>query len=583
MRINILNNHVPDSIKLLLIIGLPGTGKSTLASNVSKANNMVHIEADDYFINKETGEYHFDKDKLQEAHHYCLEKAKTLLQNGNRVVVSNTFTTRKERSPYLELGYKYAIHTAIGNYSNTKDIPDDTLTKMSDRWEPYHDNEHKRTPIRIAADLRVNWPITVTWGQLPNSYKSSVFFDRHLNVIESFTRYCLNITDMNLRLKPRKQAHVSQIDSATGALKALAEFMRYKHLDWDQLNDAYLEEFREWEYERITNKSQSRDDLSRKRTVNKKLREIYNFFLWAQEEALLIDEHIGWEYDSNIRSKLPYYLKSKNVEVKNGRDESFLYPLCYKRIGSSSGKRDYIASDRDLELIKDNFKLGDDNYGSERNVLLTDLADAVGWRQGSIGSLTTDMFSDEVINSSEDEFVHVMPPAQKFGYTYEFEVPIALALRINRHIKTTRATHLNKKGIKPDDTPKSIWLSSKTGHALNSKTITDIFSKAFKDIGAPKGSGIHSIRRKFTNDELALEIETRRSQNLSTAPEDVMLPVARKLGHKSKLSQETYADATKSLTEESTERKLQMKILKLQSELMEKERELNILKKQNDN
>ncbi len=63
-------------------------------------------------------------------------------------------------------------------------------------------------------------------------------------------------------------------------------------------------------------------------------------------------------------------------------------------------------------------------------------------------------------------------------------------------------------------------------------------------------------------------------ENLSTAPEDVMYPVSKKLGHKNLLSQEAYSDASKSLTQESSERRL-----KLQSELMEKDRQLNIIKK----
>ena len=56
-----------------------------------------------------------------------------------------------------------------------------------------------------------------------------------------------------------------------------------------------------------------------------------------------------------------------------------------------------------------------------------------------------------------------------------------------------------------------------------------------------------------------------------------MLPVQRKLGHKSPLSQQVYADATQSLTRDTVERELRDKNLQLRAELAEKEREISIL------
>ena len=54
---------------LILLRGLPGAGKSTLAKMMSDS----HYEADMYFTNDE-GEYHFDPLKLKQAHQWCQDQ-----------------------------------------------------------------------------------------------------------------------------------------------------------------------------------------------------------------------------------------------------------------------------------------------------------------------------------------------------------------------------------------------------------------------------------------------------------------------------------------------------------------------------
>jgi adenylate kinase family enzyme len=60
-------------MKILYILrGLPGSGKSTLAKSLSNALTG-HIEADMFFVDKESGEYRFDPTKLGQAHSWCKE------------------------------------------------------------------------------------------------------------------------------------------------------------------------------------------------------------------------------------------------------------------------------------------------------------------------------------------------------------------------------------------------------------------------------------------------------------------------------------------------------------------------------
>ena len=74
----------------VIVRGIPGSGKSTVARKLATGSNWQHFEADMYFYDKE-GNYNFDINKLGAAHHWCERKVATALQDGWSVVVSNTF------------------------------------------------------------------------------------------------------------------------------------------------------------------------------------------------------------------------------------------------------------------------------------------------------------------------------------------------------------------------------------------------------------------------------------------------------------------------------------------------------------
>ena len=128
---------------LILLRGLPGSGKSTFA-NYMFSNNI--FEADQYFYDEE-GKYNFDISKLHQAHLDCqrrVEEAMKLSNNsqyGNEIVVSNTSTTEKELKPYLDLADKYGyqvvsliVENRHGNKS-VHNVPDETMEKMRNRFE----------------------------------------------------------------------------------------------------------------------------------------------------------------------------------------------------------------------------------------------------------------------------------------------------------------------------------------------------------------------------------------------------------------------------------------------------------------
>lgn len=123
-------------MKLILIRGLPGSGKSTIAK-MYRRMGFHHYEADMYF--QGLFGYNFDPTKLREAHEWCQKQTQNSLLRGYSVVVANTFTQLWELQPYLDmasdLGAEVEIIVATGNYRNIHGVPDEIIERMRERWE----------------------------------------------------------------------------------------------------------------------------------------------------------------------------------------------------------------------------------------------------------------------------------------------------------------------------------------------------------------------------------------------------------------------------------------------------------------
>jgi predicted kinase len=127
--------------KMILLRGLPGSGKSTFAKSIGDTITGI-IEADMYFVDNE-GNYNFDVTKLHEAHKWCKETVeKWMGPHGlDDIIISNTFTQEWEMNPYLELAEKYGyvvFSLVVENRHNGKNIhgvPDEKLEQMKNRFE----------------------------------------------------------------------------------------------------------------------------------------------------------------------------------------------------------------------------------------------------------------------------------------------------------------------------------------------------------------------------------------------------------------------------------------------------------------
>jgi len=119
---------------LLLIRGLPGSGKTTAALALLHCGQYdMHLEADMYHM--KLGEYVYDTAKASAAHRWCLETTRVMLHIGKRVVVSNTFVTLEDMQPYRDLGFVTAFHEAKGAWPSTHNVPEVIMDHMRKRWQ----------------------------------------------------------------------------------------------------------------------------------------------------------------------------------------------------------------------------------------------------------------------------------------------------------------------------------------------------------------------------------------------------------------------------------------------------------------
>lgn len=120
---------------LILIRGMPGSGKSTLAKKLEISFAAKHVETDMYW----GCDYKFDITKLKEAHEWCQNITHEILKKDEIIIVSNTFTTKKELKPYFDMAKEFDIVPTVilcqNNYKNVHNVPEDVLQRMRDRFE----------------------------------------------------------------------------------------------------------------------------------------------------------------------------------------------------------------------------------------------------------------------------------------------------------------------------------------------------------------------------------------------------------------------------------------------------------------
>ena len=131
--------------ELIIIRGIPGSGKSSLANRLVSLGNASgeewHFFETDMYFTRRDGSYHYNKEQLQEAIKWCYSKTAESLLCGYTVVVAGVFTKHSSYEDYIKLGETMCAKVTVivvENNHRTKsvhNVPDDVISRMRMNFE----------------------------------------------------------------------------------------------------------------------------------------------------------------------------------------------------------------------------------------------------------------------------------------------------------------------------------------------------------------------------------------------------------------------------------------------------------------
>lgn len=130
--------HAPA---LILLRGLPGSGKSSLAELLSENGRYPVVSVDDYFTDS-NGNYQFRFEENHLAYSRCEEYTlKFIKLKKEKIFIDNTFTMGWEMEPYFKMASEYGYYIFVvtvenrGGYKNKHEVTSDQLQQMAEKYK----------------------------------------------------------------------------------------------------------------------------------------------------------------------------------------------------------------------------------------------------------------------------------------------------------------------------------------------------------------------------------------------------------------------------------------------------------------
>jgi len=129
-----------DRPYLVVVRGLPGSGKSTWAKEMFPAGQWVIYETDHLFCDIR-GEYRFDAQLWDQAEVFTRSMVDRALADRRNVVIVDVLETRAKVEVYAALakyhGAQFAVFTRAGEYGSIHKVPLYVRQEMLARWQDY--------------------------------------------------------------------------------------------------------------------------------------------------------------------------------------------------------------------------------------------------------------------------------------------------------------------------------------------------------------------------------------------------------------------------------------------------------------
>ncbi|MES2681794.1 MAG: AAA family ATPase [Bacteroidota bacterium] len=127
---------------LIVLRGLPGSGKSTLSGVLSDDGRWPVFSVDDYFTDPQSGDYAFKFAENHRAYQQCLDNTEAAMaKKTEKIILDNTFTLDWEMEPYFKLAsdhqYRVFVVTVENHHGgkNQHGISDEQIAKMAAKYK----------------------------------------------------------------------------------------------------------------------------------------------------------------------------------------------------------------------------------------------------------------------------------------------------------------------------------------------------------------------------------------------------------------------------------------------------------------